>query len=143
MSNKNIYEVFEDFKKAKTKEDRIAVLQKNDSYALRNVLIGAFHPQVNFTVKKIPEFVRDENMPAGMAYSNMATELKRVYLFMEGNPRVPDGLTEERKTQILIQILESLEPKEADVFAAMLQKKLGVPYLTPILVNEAFEGLLP
>ena len=29
-SNKNIYEVFDDFKKAKTKEERLAVLRNND-----------------------------------------------------------------------------------------------------------------
>ena len=50
--------------------------------------------------------------------------------------------TEKRKTEILIQILESLEEDEADVFAAMLTKKLKVPHLTPALVNEAFPDLL-
>jgi hypothetical protein len=45
--------------------------------------------------------------------------------------------------ELLLQLLESLEPPEAEVYIAMLLKDLKVPYLTPKLVNEAFKGLLP
>lgn len=141
MANKNIYEVFEEFKKASNKTERIEVLRKNDSYALRNVLMGAFNKNIKFTVKEIPKFNRDP-IPPGMSYSHMTNALDRVYLFTEGNTRVPAGLAENRKMEILIQILESLEEKEADVFSAMLMKNLKVPYLTETLVNEAFQGLL-
>jgi hypothetical protein len=141
MSIKNVYEVFDDFKKASTKAERLEVLRKNNSYAVKNVLMGAFDPRVVFNVDKIPEFKR-EKMPAGMGYSNMTTELGRIYLFIKDHPRTPEGLTEKRKTELLIQILESLEEEEADVFVAMLTKKLKIPHLTPALINEAFPGLI-
>ena len=118
------------------------VLQKNDTPALRDVLIGTFHPNIRYTVDKVPEF-RRVDMPAGMSYDHMSGALSRIYLFVKDNPRVPEGLTEKRKNEILIQILESLEEKEADVFIGILKKDLKVPYLTPALVNEAFAGLLP
>lgn len=142
MANMNIYEVFDQFKKAKNRADRINVLRKNDCYALRQVLLGTFHPNIKFTVKEIPDFNKVK-MPPGMSYEHMTGALGRVYLFTEGNPRVPPGLTDDRKKQILTQILESLEEPEANVFAGMLLKDLKVPYLTTALVNEAFEGLLP
>ena len=142
MSKKNIYEVLNDFKAASTKSERIDVLKKNDGFALRNVLVGTFHPNVQYTIDKIPEFKR-EPMPAGMAYSNMTQALQRIYLFMKNNPRVPEGLTEKRKNEILLQILESLEEQEADVFIGILKKDLKVPYLTPTLVNEAFGEIIP
>lgn len=142
MSKKNIYEVFDDFKAASTKAERIDVLKKNDGFALRNVLVGTFHPSVQYTVDKVPEFKR-ETIPAGMAYSNMTQALQRIYLFMKNNPRVPEGLTEKRKIEILTQILESLEEQEADVFIGVLKKDLKVPYLTPTLVNEAFGEIIP
>lgn len=142
MAIKNVYEVFNDFKKVKTKAERIDVLRKNDSYALRQVLLGAFHPSIDFTIKESPLFKR-EKMPVGMSYSHMTEALSRIYLFTAGNPRVPAGLTEKRKGEILIQILESLEEPEADVFLNLLNKDLKVPYLTMALVNEAFPGLLP
>ena len=142
MSIRNVYEVFDEFKLAKTKAQRIEILKKNDSYALRQVLIGVFHPHINFTIKEVPQFKR-EPMPPGMSYGHMTEALSRIYLFTEGNPRVPEGLTDKRKTEILIQILESLEEKEADVFVSILKKDLKVPYLTAALVNETFPNLLP
>lgn len=141
MSKKNIYEVLDDFKNAKTKQDRINALRRNDTYALRNILLGAFQKNIKFSVDKIPDFKR-EPMPPGMSYNNMTGALARAYLFTKDHPRVPAGLTEKRKTELLIQILESLEEKEADVFANMLMKDLKTPYLTEALVNEAFPGLL-
>ena len=143
MSKKNIYEVFDDFRKSKNKSERIAVLRNNDSFALRNVLLGTFHPNAKFAIKDIPEWKRDDDLPAGMSYNNMTQVLDKIYLFMENNPRTPAGLTDKRRTEILLQLLESLEPKEADVFIGILKKDQKVPYLTEALVNEAFEGLLP
>lgn len=142
MSNKNVYEVLNEFKSAKTKQERIDTLKRNDTYALRNILFGAFIPELKFTVKKVPEY-RKIDVPPGMSYSHMTEALSRVYLFVEGSPRRPAGLTTQRETELLIQLLESLEPPEAEVFANMLKKDLKIPYLTPNLINEAFPGLLP
>lgn len=141
MALKNIYEVLNEFKKVKTKQERIEVLRKNESWALKSVLQGVFHPNVKFNTK-VPDYKKID-VPAGMSYDHMTSALQRAYLFQEGNPRTPEGLTEKRKSELLIQILESLEPQEAEVFTNMLQKDLKVPYLTQGLVNEAFQGLLP
>jgi len=143
MSKKNIYEIFEDFKAVTTKKERIDVLRRNDSWALRQVLIGTFFKGVEFDIKDIPEWKRDDNLPPGMAYNNMTQTLDKIYLFMKNNPRTPEGLTDKRRNELLLQLLESLEPKEADVFVGILKKDQKVPYLTEALVNEAFPGLLP
>ena len=142
MANKNIYEIFDEFKKAKTKVDRIDVLRKNDCYALRNILMGALNPNIKFSVDNIPEF-RRVDIPPGMSYEHMSGALQRAYLFQKDNPRTPAGLTDKRRDEILIQILESLEEKEADIFICLLKKDLKIPYLTSALINEAFPGLLP
>ena len=143
MSKKNIYEVFDDFKAAKSKKDRIQVLKQNDTWALRQVLLGTFHNSVGFNIDKIPDFKRDDNLPPGMAYNNMTHALDKIYLFMKNNPRTPAGLTEKRKNELLIQILESLEPREADVYLGVLNKDLNIPYLTSALIHEIFPELLP
>ena len=79
MSKRNIYEVFDLFKAEKTKKGRIEVLQKNDSYALRQVLLGTFHPNIQFLVNSAPEFKR-EKIPPGMSYNHMTDALSKVYL---------------------------------------------------------------
>ena len=142
MANKNVYEVFDEFKKEKTKAKRIQVLRDNDCYALRQVLLGAFSPHIQFTIDTIPEYKKID-VPPGMSYEHMTGALSRVYLFVKDNDRVPPNLTEKRKQELLIQILESLEPPEAEVYCNMLMKDLKVPYLTPVLIDETFEGLLP
>ena len=93
-------------------------------------------------ISKVPDYKKDD-VPPGMSYDHMTSALQRAYLFQEGNPRTPEALTDKRKEELLIQILESLEPPEAEVFVNMMQKDLKVPYLTQALVNEAFQGLLP
>lgn len=142
MSKKNVYEVFEDFKNASGKKERIEVLKNNDTFALRNVLVGTFHPDVKYAIKTIPPY-KSEDVPPGMSYNNMTQVLDKMYLFMENNPRTPPGLTEQRKQQLLVQILESLEEKEAVVFMNTILKDQKIPYLTVNLVNEAFPGLIP
>jgi hypothetical protein len=141
MAKKNIYEVFNEFKAASTKKDRIDVLRKNETWALRSVLVGGIDKKIEFDIDNIPEY-KIEEVPPGMSYNHINNALTKVYLFMKNNPRTPAGLTEERKKQLLIQLLESMEPPEAEVYCNMIKKDLKIPYLTEALVNEAFEGLL-
>lgn len=142
MANKNIYEVFNEFKSATTKKDRQDVLRRNDSWALRSILQGAFNKNIQFIIKETPTY-KSEDVPPGMSYNHMTHALQKVYLFTCDDPRSPPALTDERRKQLLIQILESLEPLEAEIFANMLKKDLKVPYLTPALINEVFQDLLP
>lgn len=139
--NKNVYEVFEEIELAEDDFERIDMLRRNSSYALKSVLKGMFHPNIHFTITEEPKYKRSDS-PIGMGYSNMTQELSRAYLFEANNPRVSPNLSMERKTQLLIQILECLEAKEADVFMAMLQKKPLVG-LTYEVVKEAFPDILP
>lgn len=138
---RNIYETFDKFEQATTKEEKIAVLRADNSWALKNILKGTFDPNVQFTIKEIPEYKKDD-APAGMSYTSIHHEIGRAYLFEHGNPRVAPGLSEERKKQILIQMLETLEAREAEIFANMLLKKQNVKGLTAEIVKEAFPALL-
>jgi hypothetical protein len=139
---KLVSEVFDDFVAAPTKEQKIAVLRKNSGYALDAVLRGAFHPYIKYVFESIPEY-RKSDAPPGLSYSSIHQELGRVYLFEVNNPKVSPTLTMERKKYLLVQMLESLEQREAEVFAGMLMKKLPVDGLSYELVQEAFPGMLP
>lgn len=139
---KNMYEIFDEFQSASKKEDKINVLRKNYSKALESVLRGAFHPGIKYVFDKIPKY-KTSDAPIGLGYSSIAQELDRVYLFEQNHPRVAPNLTHQRKEQIFIGMLESLEEREAEVFAGMLMKKLPVKGLTYKIVKEAFPHLLP
>lgn len=141
MANKNIYEVFQEYDAVETKQERIDVLRRNDTWALRNVLMGAFSKNITFTIKDIPEYKKIP-VPPGMSYSHMTDALSRIYLFVEGNERRPAGLTEKRERELFIQLVESLEEKEAEIIVGMIKKDLKVPHLNVSIIEEAFPGLL-
>ena len=138
---KNLYEVFDEFEHAKTTQDKIAILRNNATYALKNVLEGTFSPNITFCFKKIPDY-KPSDAPIGLGYSSIHQELGRVYLFQENNPKVNPNLSHKRKEEILIQILESLEAKEAKIYADMLMKKQHVKGLTLSVVKQAFPDLI-
>lgn len=138
---KNVYEIFEEVSKTNSKNEKMQILRNNATYALKNVLKGTFDPNISFVFDKIPEY-KPSDAPPGLGYSSIHQELGRVYLFEQNSPKVSPSLTMKRKEEILIQMLESLEKKEAEVFANMLLKKQKVKGLTYNLVKETFPDLL-
>jgi len=52
-------------------------------------------------------------------------------------------ISKEKRKQLLLQLIESLEPREAEVVIGILSKDLGVKGLNYKFVKEAFPQLLP
>ena len=134
---KNFYEIFEEVEQASDTNAKIAILRKNYTPALIQFFRNVYSPAVQFTVKKIPAY-KPGIYPPGLGETSIDMELKTSYLFEDRNPRKPANLAESRVNQILIQILESLEPKEAKIFESMLQKKIDYPSVSRALVIQAF-----
>ena len=139
---KNLYEIFDEFQQRTKREDKLAVLRYNNCYALQCVLRGAFDPRIKYMIEEMPAY-RPSDSPIGMGYSSIALELDRIYLLEQNHPKAPPNLTQQKRKQILIQMLEALEAKEAEILAGMVMKRLPVKGLTYKLVQEAFPGLLP
>lgn len=132
-------EIFEDFDKAKNKQERLAVLRKYDHPRFREFLNYAFNPHVKFDVE-IPQY-RPAIEPAGLNSTYLSTEVTKMYRFIVGHPQRPEGLSDLKKKQLLTVILESLHKDEADLMCKLIKKDLGVKYLTMNLVLEAFPGM--
>lgn len=139
---KNIYEIFDEFEEAKTKEERKQTIEKNLSPTLVKVLEYAFHPNYEWTVKEIPDNYKIPDTLPGVSFAHLGTELRRIYLFQQGHPSA-QNLNEQRKNELLIQMLESLEPREAEVVMGIMKKDLGVKGLTYKFVKECFPNMLP
>lgn len=132
-------EIFEEFGKAKNKQERIAVLRKYDHPRFREFLNFAFNPHVKFDVE-IPPY-RPAVEPAGLNSTYLSTEVTKMYRFIVGHPQRPEGLSDLRKKQLLLVILESLHKDEAELLCKLIKKDIGVKYLTMNLVLEAFPGM--
>ena len=138
---KNIYEILNEFNQQTSKQDRINILQSNVSHHLLQVLKYTFDPQYEFYPMEFPkDYIKPDTFP-GIRYAGIESELRRIYLFQKGNPTA-DSLTNEKRNQLLTQLLESFEPEEAIVFVNMLKKDLKTKYLTVNLINETFPDLL-
>jgi hypothetical protein len=139
---KNIYEVFDEFETAKTKQQRMDVIGKNLSKVLTEVLQLGFHPQPKWYFDEVPEGYVIKDVPAGMSYAKLSTEMRKLYMFQKGN-ETADKLTDKKREQLLVELLQNLEPREAEVIMGIFRKDFGVKGLDYKFVKEAFPALLP
>ena len=140
---RNIYEIFDDFELAKNKKERMAVIEKNLSQTLVDVLQLTYHPDYQWWVTEMPENYKipTSNLP-GLATTQLSTELRKLYLFRKGDG-MGDKLNPKKRNELLIQFMESLEPREAEVIIGIFSKDQGVKGLDYKFVKEAFPHLLP
>ena len=141
---KNMYEIFEEFEAAETNIGKISVLEKNLSDILIKVLLYTFHPEHKWKINEMPKDYKTPSTLQGISYGHLGTELRRIYMFQEGNETAELLAQNPRKQkQVLLQLLESLEPKEANVLVGIMKKDLGVKGLTYEFVKEQFPLMLP
>jgi len=139
---KNLYEIFDEFEVAPTKKEKMAVIEKNLSKTLVQVLELTYHPQYEWLIREMPEEYKIPDTLPGISRCQLSTEIRKLYLFRKGDPTA-EKLSEEKRKQLLLQLIESLEPREAEVVIGILNKNLGVKGLTYKFIKEAFPQLLP
>jgi hypothetical protein len=74
------------------------------------------------------------------AQGRLYREMKKMYLF-EKNGVV--NVSGNKKEQIFVQMLETIDPDDALLLIGMKDKKMPYPNLTAALVKRTFPGLLP
>lgn len=138
-----LYEVFDEFEMSKNKKERMDVIGRNLSQLLVDVLKLTFHPNFEWKVKHLPEDYRvPTDVLPGITHDTLNRQLRKLYMFQVGNPTA-EKLTEQRRKELLVQLLESLEPREAEIILGIFQKDLGVKGLDYKFVKEAFPNMLP
>jgi hypothetical protein len=139
---KNIYEIFDEFEKAISKQDKINVLATNWNPTLKLVLQLAYTPSIAWTVKGKPENYKTPDTAPGISFSSLNAELRRLYMFQVGNPTA-EKLTPKKREELLLILLESLEPREANIVIGIFKKDLGVKGLTYKFIRDNVPGVLP
>ena len=132
-----MHEILTKVNNAKDKPAKIAVLKKHDSVPLRQVLKGAFDPNIIWDLPEgTPPFNRND-APAGTEHPSLHTEARRLWHFVKG---ADDNLKQAKKEMMFIQLLEGLQEDDADLMIAVKEKSLNKRYkgLTDAVVKEAF-----
>jgi hypothetical protein len=144
MSNGNVLysEIFAEFDKANGREARIAVLRKygNTNVWFREFLNYAFNPKIMFDVSQVPNY-KPAVEPAGLNYTYLNHELRRLYIFIVGHPKRIAKLDARKEERILNALLGALHKDEAALLVKLFSKKLDIKYLSPRLVKEAFPNM--
>ena len=124
---------------AKSTRDRVNILKKHESFGLRTILQGAYHPDIKMNLPPGPPPYTPDPAPLGHSPSNLAKELRKIPYFVEGNEMIKQ---KGKREEIFIQLLESVHPSEADLLIKMKDKDLSsVNGLTYNLVNDTFPDL--
>lgn len=137
-----VHEVLEKVASAKDKKDKIDILKKYNSLALRNILRGSFDTSLEFILPEGKPPYREDDAPEGYTRSTLQHKSKQFAYFIKGGPG--ESLPSFKRERMFIEILEGVHPKEADIVIAMKDKKLNKLYkgITKSLVEEAFPGLI-
>jgi len=133
-----ISEVIKKASNAKTKAEKIKILQENNSQALRSVLKWNFEPAI---VSDIPEgdvpFKRND-APIGTEHTMLEREAKNLWRFIKG----ANSLARFKREQLFIQLLEGLHESEADIICLVKDKQLHKKYrITKAVVTSAFPNI--
>lgn len=129
-------EVLQKISNAKTKAEKVTLLQKYKSPALMTILIWNFDESV---VSLLPEGevpYTPNDVPEDTEHTRLLHEYRILYNFVKGGN---DGLKSSKRETMFIQLLESLHKDEASVMCLVKDKKLGKRYkVTKNAIEEAY-----
>lgn len=133
-----ISEIIRKASNAKTKAEKIKILQDNNSQALRSVLKWNFEPAI---VSDLPEgdvpFTRND-APMGTEHTMLEKEARNLWRFIKG----ANSLSRFKREQLFVQMLEGLHESEADIVCLVKDKQLHKKYrITKSVVTSAFPNI--
>ena len=130
-------EILDRVHKAKTKEQKIGILQQYKSDALKMFLKSAYDPKIEWVFPEGNVPYTPNDAPAGTNHTLLIQESKRLWHFIKGADNKTRPLQKEK---MFFQMLEGLHESEAKLLVNAKDKKLHQIYkgLSANVVREAF-----
>ena len=132
-----ISEILRKVSNAKTKKEKVDLLRKHNSTALRQLLIINFDESI---ISELPEGdvpYTPNDAPVGTDHTRLEQEYRGLYRFFKGgDPRIK---ALKRET-LFVQLLEGLSSEEAELLVLCKDGRLNEKYkrITKAVVSEAF-----
>ncbi len=124
--------------KAKTKNEKINILKQNESQALKDVLVGAYHSKVEWNLPPgRPPFEASEERSVP---TNLLKQTRKFNDLVKGGEG--DTLPAFKRERIFIRLIEMIHPDDAELLLKMVAKKQLAKGVTKKLAQEAFPGLI-
>ena len=135
-----VHEVLDSVSKQKTKQKKIDVLRQYDSKALRYCLIWNYDESLKSALPEGEVPYTPNPSPTPEANSKLASEYRTLYNFIEGGNY---DINNTRREVLFIQLLEALDPSEAEVLCLVKDKKLAKKYRVSFpVVKEAYPDIV-
>ena len=129
-------EVLQKVSNAKTKPEKIKLLRQYNTNALRAILIANFDESIVSLLPPGDVPYTPNDAPEGTEHTVLEKEYRKLYLFFKGGSST---LTQSKREELFIQMLEGLSEGEAEVLVLVKDKKLGKRWkITKACVEEAF-----
>jgi len=133
----SIAEILEEAAKKSSKKEKVEYLQQHNSLPLRNILVLMYDKSKTFNIPDTkPPYTPSDYPDNQGALLRQARKLK---YFVEGF--APEGVHRIKRETMFIEMLESVDKKDAELLVQMLQKK-PIKGLTKATINEAFGEII-
>jgi Family of unknown function (DUF6433) len=132
-----VSEILDKFEAAKTREEKIAVLQDNVTDPLLVLLRLNYDHMLKMDLPDgEPPFKKDTDKPIGYSESSLQLELRRFYVWLDPNVNLP----KIKKESLFVNMLEGIHWTEAEALCLAKDRKLQTKYksLKEDIVREAF-----
>ena len=134
-----ITEILQKVSSAKTKKEKVDLLQQYNSQGLRSILIINFDDSLEFLLPPGEVPFTENDAPAGTEHTRLVHEFKGLYRFFKGGDASIKGM---RREQLFVQLLEGLHADEANMLVSACNKDLQSKYrVTKAVVAEAFPSI--
>ena len=129
-------EILQKVSSAKTKKEKVELLQEYNSQGLRSLLIINFDDSLEFLLPEGEVPFTPNDAPAGTEHTRLTQEYRGLYRFFKGGDASIKGM---RREQLFVQLLEGLHADEANMLVSACNKDLQSKYrVTKAVVAEAF-----
>ena len=131
-----ITEILQKVSSAKTKKEKVDLLQEYDNNGLRSILIINFDESLKFLLPEGDVPFNANEAPAGTDHTRLDHEYKGLYRYFKGGDSTIKSMKRE---QLFVQLLEGLHKDEAELLILACNKELQSKYrVTKAVVEQAF-----
>ena len=134
-----ITEILQKVSSAKTKKEKVDLLQEYNNNGLRSILIINFDESLKFLLPEGEVPFNPNDAPAGTEHTRLTQEYRGLYRFFKGGDSTLKGM---RREQLFVQLLEGLHADEANLLVSACNNDLQSKYrITKAVVAEAFPSI--
>ena len=129
-------EILQAVSSAKTKKQKIEILQEYRSPALLSLFVWNYDDSVKSAIPEGNVPYTPNDAPTPEAQSKLASQYRTLYNYVMGGN---DALRQVKRESLFIELLESLHPDEAELICLVKDKDLTKKYrVTHNVVKEAY-----